>query len=372
MKENYQNRHVIYARCAHVTELTEEMQAQGRTLCQSRTICERGCPYGGYFNVNTSVIPAALKTGNCTLRPHSVVKQIIYDEASQKASGVQIVDANTKETSEFFAKVIFVNAATINTNAILLNSTSDRFPNGIGNDSGTLGKYVAFHNYRARVSATHEGHQEFRTDGRRPTSAYIPRFRNLERQETDFLRGYAAGFGASRSKSYDATGFGADLKKNLLGNVDYGPWRVGSHMMGETIPKASNYVALDQNKLDEYGLPRIQISIDYDENDEKMIQDYLEQITYMFEKAGFTDIKKTDDQRAPGLDIHEMGGARMGNDPETSVLNKWNQMHACPNVYVTDGACMTSVSTQNPSLTFMALTVRSAHHAMEELKKGVL
>ena len=372
VKENFHDRHVIYGRCAHISELTDELRAQGRTLCQSRTICERGCPYGGYFNVNTSVIPAALNSGNCTLRPHSIVHSIIYDEETQKASGVRVIDAQTKETTEYFAKVIFVNAATINTNAILLNSKSKRFPDGIGNDSGTLGKYVAFHNYRARVNARHEGHLDFATEGRRPTSAYIPRFRNVERQETDFLRGYAAGFGAGRYKSYDADGFGADLKENLLNTVGYGPWYVNSHMMGETIPKESNFVAVDEANKDGYGIPRIQVSIDYDDNDEKMTKDYIEQITYMFEKAGFQDIRSSDSKQAPGLDIHEMGGVRMGNDPETSMLNKWNQMHACPNVYVTDGACMTSVATQNPSLTFMALTVRAARHAMDELKKGVL
>ena len=372
VKENFHDRHVIYGRCAHISELTDELRAQGRTLCQSRTICERGCPYGGYFNVNTSVIPAALNSGNCTLRPHSIVHSIIYDGETQKASGVRVIDAQTKETTEYFAKVIFVNAATINTNAILLNSKSKRFPDGIGNDSGTLGKYVAFHNYRARVNARHEGHLDFATEGRRPTSAYIPRFRNVERQETDFLRGYAAGFGAGRYKSYDADGFGADLKENLLNTVGYGPWYVNSHMMGETIPKESNFVAVDEANKDGYGIPRIQVSIDYDDNDEKMTKDYIEQITYMFEKAGFQDIRSSDSKQAPGLDIHEMGGVRMGNDPETSMLNKWNQMHACPNVYVTDGACMTSVATQNPSLTFMALTVRAARHAMDELKKGVL
>ena len=372
VKENFEDRHVIYARCAHITELTDELRAQGRTLCQSRNICERGCPYGGYFNVNTSVIPAALNSGNCTLRPHSIVHSIIYDDKTQKATGVRVVDAQTEETTEYFAKVIFVNAATINTNAILLNSKSKRFPNGIGNDSGTLGKYVAFHNYRARISGIHEGHKEFATEGKRPTSAYIPRFRNVERQETDFLRGYAAGFNAGRYKSYDAGGFGEDLKENLMGSVEYSPWRVGSHMMGETIPKASNFVAVDEENKDQYGIPRIQISIDYDENDEKMTKDYIEQMSYMFEKAGFTDIRASDSKQAPGLDIHEMGGVRMGNDPETSMLNKWNQMHACPNVYVTDGACMTSVSTQNPSLTFMALAVRAARHAMDELKKDAL
>lgn len=372
VKDNFQDRHVIYGRTAHLTEDRPIFQEQGRGLCQNRRLCQRGCPYGGYFNANSTLIPWAQKTGNLTLRPHSVVHSIIFDEKTNKASGVRIVDANTKETTEYFAKVIFVNAATFNSNLILLNSISSRFPNGLGNDSGVLGKYVAFHNYRGKISATHEGHMAFKTEGIRPTGGYIPRFRNVYRQETDFLRGYAAGFSASRGRDVNSQGVGMDMRDNLLSTKDFRPWRVGSHMMGETLPKESNFLSLDAKAKDEWGIPLLKTNIDYDDNDEKMLQDFFEQFTYMYEKAGFTEIKTRDTKQAPGLDIHEMGGARMGHDPETSILNKWNQMHACPNVFVTDGACMTSVSTQNPSLTFMALTARAANYAVEQLKKDLI
>jgi choline dehydrogenase-like flavoprotein len=255
----------------------------------------------------------------------------------------------------------------LNTNLILLNSTSGRFENGLGNDSGLLGKYVAFHNYRARISATCEDFGDFTTAGGRPTSAYIPRFRNVARQETDFLRGYAAGFSAGRSGK-KAEGFGKEFKQQLF-SKDLGPWHVGSHMMGETIPKETNYVSLDPAKKDQWGMPVLNVSIDYDDNDEKMTRDYIEQMTEMFSKAGFTNIQSNDSKQAPGLDIHEMGGVRMGRDPKTSLLNEWNQLHHCKNVFVTDGACMTSTSTQNPSLTYMALTARAANYAVEALKK---
>jgi choline dehydrogenase-like flavoprotein len=370
VEKNYRGRHVISGRCAHLSQPQAVHTEQGRGTCQNRTICERGCPYGGYFSANSTTLPWAAKTGNLTLRPHSVVHSVLYDEQKGRASGVRVIDNNTKEAIDYFAKVIFVNAAAFNTNLILLNSKSNRFPNGLGNDSGLLGKHVAFHIYRARISAEYEGLTEWSTDGRRPTSGYIPRFRNLEKQETDFLRGYAAGFGANRSSESSKEGFGMPLKQNLL-NPKIQHWKVGSHIMGETIPKASNYVALDSKK-DKWDMPLLQISIDYDDNDEKMIQDFFEQMTEMFTKAGFTNIQPSDSKQAPGLDIHEMGGVRMGHDPKTSLLNKWNQMHHCQNVFVTDGASMTSTSTQNPSLTYMAFAARSAHFAMDEMKKGNL
>ena len=365
-KEYGGNRHVIIGRCAHITGDAARFAEQGRTLCQHRNICQRGCPFGGYFNSNSSTLPWAEKTGNMTLRPHSVVHSIIYDEEAGKATGVRVIDANTREMTEYYASLIFVNAGALNTNLILLNSISSRFPNGLGNDNGLLGKYIAFHNYRAIISAEYDGFPDKHTMGRRPNGMYIPRFRNVRKQETDFLRGYAAGFGAGRTIDTDYDGFGASLKDQLL-NPSYGPWRVNSHMMGETIPKESNYVAMDPELKDEWGIPQLRISVDYDDNDEKMIADYFEQFTEMFTRAGFTNIRPYDKKQAPGLDIHEMGGVRMGNDPKTSLLNKWNQLHACPNVYVTDGACMTSTSTQNPSLTYMALAARAANHAMGKL-----
>jgi choline dehydrogenase-like flavoprotein len=368
--KNYAGRHVIFARCAHLTEPQPIHLQQGRGQCQARNLCQRGCPLGGYFNANSTTIPWAEKTGNLTLRTHAVVHSIIYDDAKGKATGVRIIDANTKQATEYFAPVIFVNAGALNTNLILLNSTSKRFPNGLGNDSGLLGKFVAFHNYRARISARYEGMLDSKTENGRASYAYVPRFRNLHKQETDFLRGYATTFNAGRYPSGGGgNGFGEDLKDKLM-NMELGPWFVGSTMMGETIPKETNHVSLDKDKKDEWGVPQLSFSIDYDDNDEKMIKDFFEQYTEMYTKAGFTEIKTSDSKQAPGLDIHEMGGVRMGKDPKTSLLNEWHQLHVCPNVIVTDGSCMTSTSTQNPSLTYMAFAARAADHAVELLKKG--
>ena len=372
MKKHYKDRHVIYGRCAHLTESKPQFIEQGRGLCMSRRICQRGCPLGGYFNVNSTLIPWALKTGNMTLKPNSVVQSVLYDEVQQKAIGVRVIDSKTKKTKDYFAKVIFITAATLNTNLILLNSKSKRFPNGLGNDNGLMGKYIAFHNYRATINAQCEGFPKNTIEGAKPTSHYVPRFRNVYRQETDFLRGYAAGFGASPARVTDRGGFGATLKKQLLETKETGVWNVNSHMMGETIPKESNQVTLDKEKVDSWGIPLLNINVEYDENDEKMIEDFFEQFTVMFKKAGFVNIKTNDSKRRPGNDIHEMGGVRMGKDPKTSLLNKWNQLHECKNVFVTDGACMTSTSTQNPSLTFMAITARAANYAVEQMKKELL
>jgi choline dehydrogenase-like flavoprotein len=365
MARHYKNtRPVIIGRCAHLTKPQPIHYQQGRAQCQNRSICQRGCPYGGYFSSNSSTLPWAAKTGKMTLKPHSVVHSIIFDEQKNKATGVRVIDANTKEMTEYYARIIFVNASTLNTNLILLNSTSRRFPNGLGNDNGLLGKYISFHNFRTTISAEYEGI--------RPNGSYIPRFRNVFKQETDFLRGYAAGFSGSRMTGSDTSGFGEELKTRLS-QRKYGNWRVGSHMMGETIPKESNYVALDTRLKDAWGIPQLKVSVAYDDNDEKMIADFHEQMTEMLTVAGFTNIRTHDvKDKAPGLDIHEMGGVRMGKDPKTSLLNKWNQLHTCKNVFVTDGACMTTNSTQNPSLTFMAITARAADYAVKELNKGNL
>jgi choline dehydrogenase-like flavoprotein len=370
VKQTYHNRHVISARCAHLSKPNQIHLDQGRAQCQERTLCQRGCPFGGYFSANASTIPWALKSGKLTLRPFSVVQSVIYDDKKNKAVGVRVIDTNTKETIDYYARIIFVNAAALNTNLILLNSTSHRFPNGLGNDSGVLGKYVAFHNYSAHISGEYDGFKEWTTDGRNPAGGgYIPRFRNVYKQETDFLRGYASGFSAYRGFKHSHEGVGDSFKEGLA-SKELGPWRVGSHMMGETIPKESNFVTLDPGKKDAWGVPQLKISVDYDDNDEKMKKDYIAQLTEMFTTAGFTNIKAESNHQAPGLDIHEMGGARMGTDPKTSVLNKWNQLHACNNVFVTDGASMTSTSCQNPSLTYMALTARAVDYAVSEMKKG--
>jgi len=369
VNKNYNNSiHVISGRCAHITENRDIFIQQGRSACQYRNLCQRGCPFGGYFNSNSSTLPWAMKTGNLTMINNSIVHSIIYDDKKEKATGVVVIDSKTKKTIEYHASIIFVNAGAFNTNLILLNSKSNRFPNGLGNDNGLLGKYVAFHNYRATISAEYDGFPNNFTTGREPTTSYVPRFRNVFKQETDFLRGYAAGFTAKRKFELNTNGIGQELKDKLL-NPKFGKWQVGSHMMGETIPKEESRVSLDEKMVDEWGIPLLKIDLDYDDNDEKMVKDFFEQFTEMYEKAGFTNIKTHDSKQAPGLDIHEMGGVRMGKDPKSSLLNKWNQMHLCKNVYVTDGACMTSTGTQNPSLTYMALTARACDHAIKTSKK---
>jgi choline dehydrogenase-like flavoprotein len=369
LQKTHPDRHVISARCAHLSKPQPIHYEQGRVQCQNRTLCQRGCPFGGYFSSNSSTLPWAQKSGHLTLAPDLVVQSILYDEQQGRATGIRVIDAHTKATTEYYAPILFVNAGALNTNLLLLNSTSGRFPNGLGNDSGVLGKYVAFHNYSARVFAEYEGLKDLTTDGRNPAGGgYIPRFRNVFKQETDFLRGYATSFGASRGRVQPQHGFGADLKRQLE-KPSLSPWYVGAGMMGETIPKETNYVRLDPSRKDEWGMPLLNISVAYDDNDAKMKQDFFEQFTDMFTQAGFSNIKTNDSHQAPGLDIHEMGGVRMGTDPRTSMLNKWNQLHACPNVYVTDGAAMTSTSTQNPSLTYMALTARAVDHAVRELKQ---
>jgi len=369
---HYKDRHVVIGRCAHLTKPNEIHKQQGRGQCQARSLCERGCPFGGYFSSNSSTIPWAEKTSNLTLRPDSVVHSIIYDEKKGKATGVRVIDAHTKEATEYYAKIIFVNAATMNTNLVLLNSTSSRFPNGLGNDNGLLGKFVAFHNYRGTLSASMDGYLDSYYYGRRPCAIMMPNFRNVYKQEMDFLRGYMTFYSVMRAgwgHATDGPQIGGGYKEAIS---EAGPWVVYVQMQGETIPKETNHVSLSKDEKDAWGIPLLKTSVAYDDNDIKSMKDFTAQAEEMLTIAGCKDIRTYDTNQAPGLDIHEMGGVRMGKDPKTSMLNAWNQMHACPNVFVTDGSCMVSTSTQNPSLTFMAITARAANHAVEELKKGNL
>lgn len=372
LKKHYgDTRHLIQGRCAHLTDPQHIHSAQGRAKCANQRMCNRGCIYGGYFSSNSSTLPWAEKSGNLTLRPHSVVHSIIHNNKKRKrgkATGVRVIDSQTGEMMEFYAKVIFVNASTLNSNAILLNSKSDRFPEGLGNDNGLLGKYIAWHNYRGKAGAEFEGFKDKRTSGGNPSNGYMPRFRNVFRQETDFLRGYAIGIGGGRGRRRDTDVIGEQLTHNLL-NPEWDNWHISSWMMGECVPEESNHVCLHESLIDKYGIPQLVISCDWTSNDDRMVQDYVEQSIEMFEKAGFTNIEARDTHSLPGSDIHEMGGVRMGHDPKTSLLNRDNQMHECNNVYVTDGACMTSTGTQNPTLTFMAITARAANHALSEMKK---
>jgi choline dehydrogenase-like flavoprotein len=367
---NYKDRYVVIGRCAHLTQPKEIHLQQGRGKCQARSLCDRGCPFGGYFSSNSSTIPWAAKTGNLTLRPDSVVHSIIYDEKKQKAVGVRVIDAKSNKAIEYFAKIIFVNAATLNSNLILLNSTSNRFPNGLGNDNGLLGKYIAFHNYRGSMTASFEGPMDSYYYGRRPTAVMMPNFRNVHKQETDFLRGYMVFYTATRAgwgHDVDGAQLGAEFKENIS---NAGQWSIYLMMQGETIPKASNFVQLSDSLKDKWGIPQLRISVDYDDNDVRSLKDFLQQGSEMLNKAGCKNIVTNDSKQAPGLDIHEIGGVRMGHDPKTSLLTKWNQLHSCQNVFVTDGSCMTSTGTQNPSLTFMALTARAAKYAVECLKSN--
>jgi choline dehydrogenase-like flavoprotein len=369
LKENYKDRHLIQARCAHLTDPQAIHVQQGRSKCQNQNMCNRGCVFGGYFSSNASTLPWALKTGNLTIRPHSVVHSIIYDDKKGKTTGVKIVDASTKEMIEYYSNIIFVNASALNSNAILLNSVSDRFPAGLGNENGLMGKFIAWHNYRGKGSAEYNGLRDKKTDGRNPSNSYIPRFRNVFKQEMDFLRGYAIGIGGGRNFEPDTSLIGDQLRENLL-HPPLGNWHVSCWMMGESVPIENNHVRLHKELKDKYGIPQLIVSCEWSENDDKMVADFIQQTTEMFDKAGFANIKIDDTKSPPGSDIHEMGGVRMGLDPATSLVNKWNQLHHCKNVFITDGACMTSTGTQNPTLTYMALTARAANYAVDELKKG--
>lgn len=374
IESRWSDRHVLHGRCAHLTELKEIHRQQDRGMCMARHLCYRGCPYGAYFSSNSSTLPWAMQTGNLTKRTHSVVDSVIYDEESGKAKGVRVIDANTKEVTEYYARIIFLNAAALNTNLILLNSKSERFPNGLGNDNGLLGRYIAFHNYRGSVSATIDGFEDKYYYGRRPTQAIMPSFRNVYRQDSDvdFQGKYLIAFGASRQgwqRGLRSDKIGADLKSEV---ATPGKWGVYMMAQAETVPRYENHVRLSDTNTDPWGIPQLVTSVDYTDNDDLLLQDFLEQASEMLDTAGFKNIITNDSQQAPGLDIHEVGGARMGKDPKTSITNKWNQIHSCKNVFVTDGACMSSVAIQNPSLTYMALTARAANYAADQIQKGNL
>lgn len=363
------NRHYVSGRWAHITDPQQIHLDQGRGGCMNRNLCMRGCPLGGYFSSNSSTLPWAMKTGNLAIRPHSVVHSIIYDEQKQKASGVRVIDANTMQATEFFADIIFVNASALNSNLILLNSTSGRFPNGLGNDNGLLGKYICFHNYRGSMWGYMEGFEEWYYKVSKPAECIIANFRNVEKRDTDFYGGYVIYSGAGREKLSDHKApepLGAAYKEALS---QPGRWSVYMYMQGETIAKETNHVRLSKDQKDQWGIPLLVTSVGYDDNDDKMVKDFLEQGQAMMEAAGIKEVNTWDSKQAPGLDIHEMGGVRMGKDPSNSLLNEWNQLHHCKNVFVTDGACMTSTGSQSPSILYMSFTARAVNHAVEELKK---
>ncbi|KEQ28840.1 GMC family oxidoreductase [Pedobacter antarcticus 4BY] len=368
IKKHNGDRLLTIARVANLTKGWD-----GRGPCQNRNLCTRGCPYGGYFSSNSSTIPAAFQTGNLTLRPYSIVSEIIYDNKSGKASGVRVIDTLTMETFEYSAKVIFLNASTIATAGIMLNSKSSRFPDGFGNDSGELGHNLMDHHSSAGAQGTHSSFQDSYYKGRRPCGFLIPRFRNLVPDtNAAFLRGYNIQGDGERYGWQEMgrnAGFGADFKKQLTRPGEWSVWMAG---WGECLPYHDNRVSLDNDKKDKWGLPLIKIDFEFKENEKKMMADIQHTSQQMLADAGFNNIDSFNYKTVGGGTVHEMGTARMGEDPKTSVLNGNNQIHAVKNVFITDGSCMTSSACQNPSLTYMALTARACNYAVEELKKNNL
>ncbi len=365
MAETYKGSRVLtMGRVANLTQ-----PHNGRGTCQYRNMCNRGCPFGAYFSTQSSTLPAAVATGNLTLRPFSIVNSIIYDKDKKRAKGVKVIDAETNENMEFYSKIIFVNGSTLGTTFVLLNSKSDAFPDGLGNSSGQLGHNLMDHHFKTGAQGRAEGFDDKYYYGRRANGIYVPRFRNVGSDKRDYLRGFGYQGGASRTgwqREVAELAFGADLKEEL---TKPGPWRMGLGGFGETLPYFENQVSLDYSKKDKWGQPVLAIDCEFKENEAKMRIDMQNDAAEMLENAGMKDVRTYDNGSHPGAAIHEMGTARMGNDPKTSVLNKWNQMHDVPNVFVTDGACMTSSACQNPSLTYMALTARACDYAVKELKK---
>ncbi len=368
--EQFEGRVVTAGRVAHITS---DKKYDGRSKCQFRNRCIRGCPFGGYFSSVSSTLPAAERTGNMTLRANSIVHEVIYDAATGKASGVKVIDRETKESMVFNAKIIFLCASSMASSAILMQSKSERFPNGLGNDSDQLGRNIMDHQLGVGANGTFDGFEDKYYKGRKPNGVYIPRFRNLDTDtKKDYLRGFGYQGGASRGNWEEAIAehaFGKDLKEAVL---KPGGWSMGIMGFGEVLPYEENRFTLDYDNLDEWGLPTLTFDAEFKDNEWKMREDMKAQAVAMLEQAGFKNVNAYDNPGALGLGIHEMGTARMGRDPKTSVLNGYNQVHTCPNVFVTDGSFMTSASCVNPSLTYMAFTARAANYAAEQLKKGLL
>jgi glucoside 3-dehydrogenase (cytochrome c) catalytic subunit len=363
-------RPMIIGRVANLTQ-----PHNGRGGCQYRNRCIRGCPYGAYFSSNAATLPAAYATGKLTLRPFSIVTELIYDARTRRATGVRILDAETNQSTEYFARVIFLCASAIASTFILLNSISERFPNGFGNDSGELGHNLMDHHFKVGAQGVSDDFADRFYRGQRPNGIYIPRFRNLDAQsrQKDYIRGFGYQGSASRENwargIKELTTFGADLKADLIAP---GPWRFGIGSWGECLPYHENRMYLNDKVRDKWGLPTVTFDCGWKTNELNMRKDMMNSAAEMLEAAGLKNVTPFDIGSAPGLCIHEMGTARMGRDAKTSVLNGWNQVHAAPNVFVTDGACMTSASCVNPSLTYMALTARACDHAVSEVKKRTL
>jgi len=368
--EHFDGRVVTAGRVAHITG-DKKFEGDGRSKCQYRNRCIRGCPFGAYFSSVSSTLPAAEATGNMTLRPDSIVHEVMYNPDTKKATGVKVIDRVTKEEFEFKAKVIFLCASAVASTSILMQSKSDRFENGLGNDSGELGHNIMDHHFQVGARGKVDGYNDKYYKGRKPNGIYIPRFRNVGANTMkDFTRGYGYQGGAGRGEYEDMVAeasFGKEYKEKILSP---GGWNMNMLAFGEILPYHDNKMTLDYDKLDQWGLPTVTFDAEIKQNELNMRKDMMDQAVQMLEKSGARDIEPYDNPYAIGLGIHEMGTARMGSNPKTSVVNEYNQVHTCKNVYVTDGAFMSSAACVNPSLTYMAFTARAANHAVEELKKG--
>jgi choline dehydrogenase-like flavoprotein len=365
-------RKLIIGRCANLTAPLTHNESPQRGTCQARNMCIRGCPFGGYFSSVSATLPSAERTGNMTLKADQIVHEIIYDNEKGKATGVRVIDANTGKQTDYFAKVIFMCASALGSAYIMLNSVSSRFPNGFGNDSGELGHNIMDHNKPGNSSAQVEGHLDEAYTGRRPNGFYIPRYQNVGKDKRGYLRGFGYQGRASRqnfSRFNNSALIGDELKKAVR---EAGPWTIGMTAFGEILPYHENHMRLNRDKKDKHGLPLLVVDAVVRENERKMEKDMTTDAAEMLEAAGYKNVTVRSDNFNVGNSIHEMGTARMGADPKKSVLNKFNQVHACKNVFVTDGSFMVSSACQNPSLTYMAFTARAANHAVEELKKGNL
>jgi choline dehydrogenase-like flavoprotein len=356
--------------CSATAVLSREHN--GRGPCQGRNQCARGCPFSAYFSSNGVTLPAAAATGNLTLQPDAIAHSLIYDDGKKRVTGVRVVDAQTRKTREYFARVVFLCASTLNSTALMLNSRSPRFPNGLGNDSGELGHNLMDHHNGGGATASYSGLADRYYRGRRATSMYIPRFRNVAKSEDKFKRGYGYEVYTNRgtwTRGVGTADFGVDFKNEI---TRPGEWSLFMEGYGETLSNHENRLWLSSDKADAWGIPRINLSMQYRENETAMAKQMMDDAVEMLRAARLENIKGFNNPVTPGSVIHEMGTARMGRDPKTSVLNAFNQVHAVPNLFVTDGSCMASSPTQNPSLTYMALTARAVDYAVEQLKRGEL
>ena len=370
IKQHYKgSRHLIIGRCANITESKPE---QNRVSCQYRNRCWRGCSYGAYFSTQSSTMPAAMATGNLTVRPWSIVTQVLYDKDTRRATGVEVLDAENNQTYVYKSKMVFLNASSFNSTWIMMNSAKDIWPDGLGSSSGELGHNVMDHHFRVGGSGRVEGYDDKYYFGRRPTGFYIPRFRNVDNDKRDYVRGFGYQGGASREgwgRQVAELNIGGEFKDALSLPGD---WTIGMTAFGEMLPYHKNRIFMDTSKTDKWGLPVLAVDVEIGENELKMRKDMKQDAIEILENSGIKDVGGWESDYALGMGIHEMGTARMGRDPKTSVLNEFNQVWDCKNVFVTDGACMTSASCVNPSLTYMALTARAADFAVKELKSGNL